>query len=152
MTDEEIKQLVEKLLLEEEEFLIPALKLYDLIKDEKETIEFEPEHLIALLDQDDRFVLLDSKSTQEPWPDEADEEMQKRGYYKGPRVIHRDKMPSREQLMQAVTEKMQDTLSSLKSAYHVLPDNLSDDEEEEFLQVMQKVKDLSNKIDDSNIN
>ncbi|HCC23256.1 TPA: hypothetical protein DF272_03690 [Candidatus Falkowbacteria bacterium] len=148
MTDDEIKQLAETILLEEDEFLIPILKLYDLMDEEKNNLKFEPDHLIELLNRDDRFVLLNSQSTQEPWPDEDDETMQSLGYYKGPRVMHKDRMPSREVMMQAITGKMQNTLSSLKSAYHVMPDNLSDDEEEEFLQVMQRVKDLSKKIDD----
>ncbi|OGF31083.1 hypothetical protein A2533_03515 [Candidatus Falkowbacteria bacterium RIFOXYD2_FULL_35_9] len=150
MNDEQILQLTETILKEEEEFLVPIIKLYELMQSEKEFLDFEVDHLQRLIESDDKFQIIDSQSTQEPWPDEDDEEMQKLGYYKGPRVMLKEKAPSKEEMMQTVTEKMQNTLNALKSAYHVKPDNLSDDEEEEFLQIMQKVKDLQKKFDSTN--
>lgn len=149
MSDDELKNLAQTILEEEEDFLVPALKLYELIIEEKPDLSLEPEQLIFLLTGDDRFKIVDSQSTQEPWPEEDDEQMQKMGFYKGPRVMLKSKEPTKEEMVQAITEKMQRTLGALKSAYKVKPGNMTDDEEEEFLQIMKKAKDLQRKLDEA---
>ena len=151
MDNNEILNLAEQLLLEEEEFLVPALKLHKLILDEKENCGIDFGELIKILSTDKRFYVLDSQSTQEPWEEDDDEVMERMGFYKGPRVILCEKMPGKEEIEQTIKEKMQEILHGLKQAYKVSEGNMEDSEEEDFLKIMAKAKDLSNKIEDLNV-
>jgi len=147
MTTEEIKDLTITILREEDDFLVPAIKLVELILDEKANWNLELEQLLAILSKDERFYILDSKSTQEPWSDDDDEIMQKMGFHKGPRVMLEERRPDKEEMQQAVQEKMQQVTTCLKQAYGV-GDNMDDENETEFLQILSKAKDLQNKLDD----
>ena len=151
ITDNEILNLVEILLTEEEDFMVPLQKLHELILQEKEGNDLEIGHLTGLLEQDKRFKLLESKSTLEPWSDEYDEKMEQLGFYKGPRVILLSRMPDKEELYQTMVEKMQSTIDALKNVYSTKPTEMNDEEEMEFLQIMNKVKNLQNKLQDEKI-
>ncbi|MBI5254186.1 hypothetical protein HY932_00145 [Candidatus Falkowbacteria bacterium] len=146
MEKDEILSLAVELLREEEEFLVPILKLHKLILDEKENCDLNIEELTKLLIADDRFYILESQSTQEPWEDDDDDKMEALGFYKGPRVMLVERKPSKEELAAAIKESMQQMLYGLKQACHANPE---DTEETEFLQIMTKAKDLERKFDDA---
>jgi hypothetical protein len=152
MRNDAILNLAEQILKEEEEFLVPISKLRELILQEKESWTIELSELIKLLSEDNLFYLLDSQSTQEPWEEDDDELMEKLGFYKGPRVILYERMPDKEEMEQTIKEKMQDVLHNLKQAYKVSAGSMEDSEEEEFLKIMAKAKDLSKKIEEVNEN
>ncbi|MFH0815031.1 MAG: hypothetical protein V1902_03095 [Candidatus Falkowbacteria bacterium] len=149
MEKDEILSLAIELLREEEEFLVPILKLHTLILDEQETCGLTIEELTKLLSNDDRFFILESQSTQEPWEDDDDDKMEALGFYKGPRAMLMERKPSKDELSAAIKESMQQMLYSLKQAYHVGDNDPDDTEETEFLQIMTKARDLERKFDDA---
>jgi len=150
MTNQEITNRAHVLLSEEEEILIPVFKLYELLKDELDNLDLEVEDFSTVLKEDKRFMVLDSQSTMEPWNEDENEKMAEQGHYQGYRVMLKSRIPSKDEMMQVVTEKMQSTLESLKTAYNVNPDNFDDTEEEEFLQILKKTHDLQKKFDNIN--
>lgn len=147
MTTDEIKDLAVTILREEDDFLVPAVKLVELILDEKESWNLGLEQLLEILSQDERFYILDSKSTQEPWSEDDDEIMEGLGFHKGPRVMLEERRPDKEEMQQAVQERMQQVTKCLKQAYG-MGENMDDADETEFLQILSKAKDLQNKLDD----
>jgi len=139
MTNEEILNLANLLLEEEDDFLVPVYKLHELILQEKAT-ELQADELVKMLKTDERFKVYDGADN--AWPPEEDEEMKALGYYRGPRVMLESRAPTKEEMMQAMREKMERSLIALKQAYQVKPDDLSDETEEELLAAMQKMKEL----------
>lgn len=150
MTNEEILNLTEVILEEEDEILVPLFKLHELILMEKESWNLELDYLTDLLKNDPRFRIIDSKSTLEPWPESDEEKMRTLGFYSGPRIMLVSKTVDQEEFYQEIVEKMQLTLDALKQAYKINPDEVDDETEMEFLQIMNKVKDLQKKLDDEN--
>lgn len=149
MEKDKILSLTIELLREEEEFLVPILKLHKLVIDEQENCDFNIEELTKLLSNDDRFYILESQSTQEPWEDDDDDKMEQLGFYKGPRVMLMERKPSKEELGTAIKESMQQMLYNLKQAYHATDNDPDDTEETEFLQIMTKAQNLERKFDDA---
>lgn len=150
MNDQEILNLAEIILSEEEELLVPILKLHELILMEKENWELELSELTELLKNDSRFQIIDSKSTMEPWPEADEETMKQLGFYGGPRIMLTAKAPDNDEFYQEIIEKMQLTLDTLKQAYKLNPEEINEQDEMEFLQIVSKVKDLQKKLKDEN--
>jgi hypothetical protein len=148
METEELLNLVEILLREEDDFIVPTAKLLELILAEKENWPLELEDLCGQIASDPRFKLFESASTQELWDEEMDDPMRALGHYRGPRVMLIERVPSEEEFQQVLTEKMQRTLETLKTAYRVLPENLEDSQNEEVWQIKRKVAELTRKLGD----
>jgi len=140
--------LAETILKEEEEIIIPIYKLYELITQEKEEVP-ELDQFITLVANDSRFVIMESKSTQEPWSDDEDEAMKSLGFYRGPRIFLKERKPSKEAMLQILQEKMQNTLDALNSLYGESFNDLSAKDEKQLIHIISKTKDLQKKIDKS---
>ncbi len=150
MTDQkkEILDLAETLLKEEEEVLIPINKLFDLIMQEKNDI-CEIDQLITWLKEDDKFLVIESESTQEPWSEDEESQMHEQGFHSGPRVILKEKVPSKEEMLKILQEKMQTTLNALNTVYEKKFNQMDEEEERQLIHVISKTKDLQNKIEQS---
>jgi hypothetical protein len=149
MQNQEILDLFEIFLKEEDEFLIPVVKILEMIKEEKRQFDSDLSEVLDLLRGDERFKVYDVSDNENTWPDEEDIAMRELGFYKGPRVMLTSRTPSKEEFLQTMKEKMDKSLIALKKAYEVRPEEMSDKEEEEFLKIMKKTKELKEKIDEN---
>jgi hypothetical protein len=149
MTNQEIADLAETILLEEEDFLVAVKKLHELLGEEKSEFDLNSEDLIAVLEADERFrISKRPDDSEEEWPDEQDSAMRELGYYKGPRVMLVSRTPSRDELFSAMQAKMDRTLDSLKQAYRVQPEDSSGETDEQLIQIMKQTTEMQKKLEE----
>ena len=131
----------------EEEYMVPVKKLWLIMSEELNDEKIEPDELTKLLKENDLFKVYEDLDKQEQsWPEEEELEMEKLGHFKGPRVMLKSRTPSKDEVAQVLQKKMQNMLDNLKKAYDVRPDDLSDEEEKQLLEAMQKSKELQENI------
>ena len=131
---------IESLLESESDFLVAVKKVWHEVQD-----EIELDELIGLLKKDKRFKVYESKN--EPWEGDNEAEMEKLGYYLGPRVMLVSRTPTKEEMAKSLADKMQKMANNLQKAYDAKPDDLEDNEEEQLLEAMKKAKELRENID-----
>jgi len=136
------EQIIDKavnILETEEEYLIAVKKLYKILKEEFKDLEFK--ELVSMLREDKRFKIHEVKK-REAWSKEEESVMEAAGYYSGPRVMLKSRTPSKEEVAQLLQKKTQNMLDNLKKAYESRPEGMSDEEEKQLLEVMQRSKNL----------
>jgi hypothetical protein len=140
MNHEEINNRADAILLEEDEFIVPVERLRELILDEKEDWPLTLEELLESLSADQRFRIIDIPES--PTTDD----LKSLGFYSGPRVLLLERLPEETEAIQALTEQMQASLTSLREVYRERPVELTDEEELEYIQIMKRVRDLEHKL------
>jgi flagellin-specific chaperone FliS len=140
MTD--IMKKVVVLLEEAESFIVPIRWVWKKIEEETPSVDISVEQLAEKLKKDRRFKLFDEYKIDYVGQWSLSEEEQERlGYYRGPRVMLRDRVPTREEVIQFLVKKVDQTFDTLKQAWDIRP---KDDEstEDQLLEALAKAQKL----------
>lgn len=138
MQEEIIKKAI-NILETDEDYLVPVKKLHKDLKEEFKTLKFE--ELVNFFEKDKRFKVYSEKN-ETGWPEEEEAKMESLGHYAGPRVMLVSRTPSKEEIAATLQKKTQSMLENLKKAYESKPDSMSDEEEKQLLEIMEKSKNL----------
>ncbi|MBN2013442.1 hypothetical protein JW960_29195 [candidate division KSB1 bacterium] len=140
---EQLLKLAEDLLLDEKDFIVPVKKIWLKLSlmGEAETLAFE--EFAIMLQQDGRFEVFDD--TDDPQVDKLfgnhRSEWEELGYYFGPRVMLKDRKPSRKEIGQTLIQKTQQIFENLKKAWDLRPQD-DEEEEDQLLQALASTQKL----------
>jgi hypothetical protein len=142
----------ERRLLAYAEFFLPLKRLYLEIPPELSDPPPPPEVLRGWLEADARFEILRAADglggARDKESAEEEEEMEKLGYFQGPRVGLKSKRPSREQVLQIIQKHAGKLVESLQKAYEARPRGAQDsgEIEDQLLELMKRAKTLQGQI------
>ena len=135
---------IRKILREDPDFLVPVKKLHQALL-EGEALPPYPEFL-GILKEDAGLVVIDLEDGSED--DARDErEMETLGFYAGPRVRLRERVPSMADMAAIIKRHTDRMLASLGQAYCAGAGDFSDDEEDAMLDLLQHAKKLKGSVD-----
>jgi hypothetical protein len=137
------------LLLEKTEFFItPVKRVCDMLNQVYPELHFDMKTVTQMLQKDDRFRLFEGakiKLTPHMKALITDDEMEKMGFSQGPRVMLKNRVPSRKEVVSFLLNKADQTFETLKKAWEIRP---KDDEEAEdqLLQALAKSQKLQREL------
>ena len=145
------KNLLEAIIPELEtvpEFFVPIKKLWKGLP-EKDIDTLSLEDFTALIREDKRFVIQEAHPA--PWEDdlETEEQMEELGYYTGPRVRLKSRVPTKEDMIRIISQHAQKVVNNLVKAYETRPKDLPEEEEGRLIDAMIKAKKLKEGIEKS---
>ncbi len=130
------------LLEEADSFIVPIKWVWKKLEAETLSFGITAEQLEVKLKQDRRFKLFDEYKIDSvrKWS-LSEEEQERLGYYRGPRVMLRDRVPTREEVIEFLVKKVDQTFDTLKQAWDIRP---KDDEatEDQLLEALAKAQKL----------
>ncbi len=139
---------VEQRILSFEEFFIPLMRLCREIPPELADPPPAPEVLRSWIETDPRFEILRPSAEPGDGGDaesaEEEEEMERLGYFKGPRVGLKNKRPSREEVLKIIQKHAGKLVEALQKAYAARPrgGGSSAEIEDQLLDLMQRAQTL----------
>jgi len=103
--------------------------------------------LTALISCDERFVI--EYSGKAPWEDSPDdiEQMESMGYYTGPKVRLKSRIPSQKDVEAIALKQAQKIIDNLVKAYESRPKDLPEASEAELLEAMKRAKKLKENLE-----
>lgn len=130
------------LLEEADSFIVPIKWVWKKLDAETPSFGITAEQLEVKIKQDRRFKLFDEYKIDSvsKWS-LSEEEQERLGYYRGPRVMLRDRVPTREEVIEFLVKKVDQTFDTLKQAWDIRP---KDDEatEDQLLEALAKAQKL----------
>lgn len=144
----DLMQEVVEMLEAAEDFIVPARQLYHDLERADLIRGLTVDAFIETLRSDGRFRLFEASD------DEADDaldvlegdaEMEAMGFYGGPRVMLRDRMPTREDVLSILVRKADKTFSTLQKAWDVRPDG-DEETEDQLLDALAKAQRLKREL------
>lgn len=134
---------IRRVLREDPDFLVPVKKLMKHFLKDEELPEY-PELLAILKAAPDLVVMdLEDKSEDEDW-DEA--EMEALGYYTGPRVRLKDRVPSPADIAAILKRHTDRMMESLGQAYCLGAEGFTEEEEDGMLALLERAKSLRDSV------
>jgi len=136
---------VEKKMLETEDYIVPVKRLWYFHCEENEIPQTTPEELSEILKTDPRFYYVEEP--EQDW-EETEEEvlrLEKMGFFKGPKVMLQGRIPSKEELIDAIARSIDKMMLNLRKAYEIRPKD-NDQTEDELIDVMLKADQLKKEI------
>ena len=128
-------------------FMVPARTLWKQLMDDPSAEELTYEQFIEMLQHDTRFRVFDTdqKVMMDLTKWISIEEMEEQGYYEGPRVMLKRKVPDQDDVAQMLIEKADQTFESLKQAWALRPE---DDQktEDRLLKALAKAQRLQREL------
>jgi len=143
---------IERLILSSEEFFIPLKRLSLEIPPELADPPPPPATLRDWLASDARFEILTAADgaggDRDAESAEEEAEMEKLGYFNGPRVGLKSKRPSHEQVLEIIQKHAGRLIESLQKAYEARPRGAEGAEEieDQLLELMQRAKTLKKQL------
>jgi hypothetical protein len=103
--------------------------------------------LTALISCDERFVI--EYVGKAPWENSTDdiEQMEEMGYYTGPKVRLKIRVPSKKDIERIALEQVQKIIDNLVKAYESRPKDLPEASEAELLEAMKRAKKLKENLE-----
>lgn len=134
------------LLEEAESFIVPVKWVWKELEKETPSMEFTVEQLVEKLKKDGRFRLfaehkIDSSSQ---WSI-SEEEQEKLGYFRGPRVMLKDRVPTRKEVVEFLVKKVDQTFDTLKQAWDIRPEE-DETTEDQLLSALAKAQKLQREL------
>lgn len=134
---------IREILREDPDFLVPVKKLMKHFLKGQALPEY-PEFLAILKAEPDLVVMdLEDKSDDEDW-DEA--EMEALGYYTGPRVRLKDRVPSPADIAAILKRHTDRMMESLGQAYCLGAEDFTEEEEDGMLALLERAKNLRDSV------
>jgi hypothetical protein len=129
---------------EAESFIVPVKLVWKMLGEEYPGAEISIEKLTEKLKQDKRFKLFDGpenfmKNKMGPMIPEG--EMEKLGFYRGPRVMLKGRIPTRKEVITFLLKKADQTFETLKKAWEIRPDG-DETTEDQLLEALAKAQRL----------
>ncbi|PIP17766.1 MAG: hypothetical protein COY82_01115 [Parcubacteria group bacterium CG_4_10_14_0_8_um_filter_35_7] len=143
---QKILQEVEDILKEEEYFLVPIKKVWLYIQEE---YDLRLEELAILLSEDGRFRIQNlEENNEESWPSEEVPQMEALGYFFGPSVMLKERMPTKEEMAEILHQKTERITEVLKNAYEArIQEEGSDGKKEKLLEITNIAQKLRKELD-----
>lgn len=138
-----IARRIKELLREDPDFLVPVKKLMrHFLKDEPLP---EYHEFLALLKADPDLVVMDleDKSEDEDWDEK---EMEALGYYTGPRVRLKDRVPSPADIAAILKRHTDRMMEALGQAYCLGVEDFTEEEEDGMLELLARAKNLRDSV------
>ena len=135
----------EKVMLGLDEYIVPVKRLWNLHCEQNEIPKFTPEQLGQILKEDPRFYFVEDPA--ETWEESEDEvaRLEKMGFFKGPKVMLQGRIPSKQELIDAIAGNIDKMMQNLRKAYEIRPKD-SDETEDELIDLMLKADQLKKEI------
>ena len=145
---EDLIQAVLTRLKEAEEFIVPVRKIYRGMEDRIRSEGMSESEFIDLLKSDRRIRFFEASGN-----DKKDgisdnvtvEEMEKVGFYSGPRVMLKDRLPTREEVLSILLKKADTTFSTLQKAWDIRPEG-DEETEDQLLDALAKAQRLQREL------
>ena len=144
----DILERIVKLLEGAESFIVPVKLLLRMLKEDSPSLHMSMEQLTDTLKKDGRFRLFPEQKSDafdniELTISEAEQE--KLGFYRGPRVMLKDRVPTREEVVTFLLKKVDQTFETLKQAWDIRP---KEDEatEDQLLEALAKAQKLQREL------
>ncbi len=142
---------IREILQDDPDFLVPVKKLMKhFLKDEP--LPEYPEFLAILKSEPDLVVMdLEEKSEDEGWdepemPASSEAEMEALGYYTGPRVRLKDRVPSPADIAAILKRHTDRMLESLGQAYCLGAQDFTEEEEDGMLALLERAKNFRDSV------
>lgn len=140
--DPEVNRRIEEVLREDSDFLVPVKKLY---KHFLKGLALPPyEEFLNAIKSCPDLAMIDLDD-EEDWDEE---EMEALGYYKGPRVRLKDRVPSPSDMADILKRHTDRMMESLGQAYCLGAGHFSDEEEDAMLDLLERANNLKKSVDD----
>ena len=134
------------LLDQEDEFIVPVRKLYRALGRSNLSEEWTEEAFLEVLKGDERFRVFEAPDEDDVYDDfESEEELEALGFYRGPRVMRKDSMPTREDVLSILVKKADKTFSTLHKAWDIRPDG-DEETEDQLLEALAKAQRLKREL------
>ena len=147
--NEQIYKLCETLIYEEDDFLVPVKKLYQLVKQEKEDFDVSYDEFLLHLKEHKDFNVIDilGKDIKEGLcPVGYEEKLEECGYFSGPLVyMAYDKLEDIEYL-DILEEKINELIFSLNNILGVHENEQNQEKYDEVLSLIKRAEKIQDKI------
>ena len=140
---------IARLLGETDEFIVPVKWVWRMLEQESPP-DLTVEQLTRMMKKDGRFRFFAEQKIKDlsdmRWTI-SEEEQEKLGFYRGPRVMLKDRVPSRKEVIAFLLKKVDMTFDTLKQAWDIRP---KDDEmtEDQLLEALAKAQKLQRELRD----
>ncbi len=129
-----------------EDFYVPVKKIWKELSFQGYDLPQYNEFL-DYLKKDKRFEIRRFKEVESE--DENEEEMEKAGFYSGPRAKLRKRKITKEDMKRITLEHTQRVVGNLIKAYEVKPEDFPEDSEDQLIELMKRAKQLKEKIEEA---
>jgi hypothetical protein len=145
---DDVLEKVVVILEEAESFIVPVKWVWGMLEQESSYLDFTVEGLAERLKKDRRFRLFAEQKVS--GADEikwvlSEAEQEKLGFYRGPRVMLKDRIPTRKEMVTFLLKKVDQTYDTLKQAWDIRP---KEDEaaEDQLLEALAKAQKLQREL------
>lgn len=140
-----ILERVADILEDAESFIVPVKWIWNELEKESSPTEMTVEDLTERLKKDERFRIFADQKTNFNHPSDwalSIEEQERLGFFRGPRVMLRDRVPTRKEVIAFLLKKVDQTFDTLKQAWDIRPkeDEVTEDQLLEALAKAQKLQ------------
>ena len=131
-----------------DEFIVPVKWLWKRITEDTAPLDIALDDFCGILKEDDRFTLFESKRAElnlnTHWS-LSEEEQEKMGFYQGPRVMLKNRVPSYSEVVAFLLKKVDQTFNTLKQAWDLRP---KDDAsvEDQLIEALAKAQKLQREL------
>ena len=127
-----------------DDYLVAVKKLWYLHCEQHERPEVSLHELAGILQDDARFYYMELPDEGPP-NDEEDLKLEKLGFFRGPKVMLHDRVPSADQLIDKMSDNLGRLMQNLRKAYEIRP---KEDEkaEDELIDIMIKADQLRKEV------
>lgn len=141
-----LMQRIFSLLEEEEDFIVPIRKLYLELESSILSEGWTEDTFTEILKSDDRLRVFEAPERSD-FDDGMDREgeLESLGFFRGPRVMLKDRMPTREDVLSILVKKADKTFTTLKKAWEVRPDG-DEETEDQLLEALAKAQRLKREL------
>ena len=136
---------VEEKLLGMEDYIVPVKRLWNYHCEENEVPQTTPEELGEILKSDPRFYYVEEQLRDWEETEEEALRLEKMGFFRGPKVMLQGRIPSKQELIDAITRNIDTMMLNLRKAYEIRPKD-NDQTEDELIDVMLKADQLKKEI------
>lgn len=152
--DNNVIELIREILEKEDSFLLPVKRLWYILRRQPQYRELTLEQLNQMLAEDERCKIYDINASRPetipPWTKEEEPEMERIGFFLGPRVMLLSRPLTQDALKKSIVRTVDNMQNVLKKAYDMsyANEDMSDYEgEKKLLEIMSQTRDLRKNIE-----
>lgn len=138
----ELQEALIAILEKAEDFYVPVKKIWKELNFQGHRLP-DYNDFLKFLKKDRRFEVREFKGVEF---EEDEKETEELGFYSGPRAKLRSRKITKEDMQRITLKHAQNVIDNLVKAYEVRPKDLPFEEEDELIELMQKAKELKEKI------
>ena len=135
-------------LREAESFIVPVKWVWKMMEKEDSAMDVTVEQLTDQLRKDKRFRIFDEQKVgvdDNGSPLISEKAMETLDFYRGPRVMLRDRIPTRKEVVSFLLKKADQTFETLKKAWEIRPQG-DETMEDQLLEALAKAQKLQREL------